>query len=298
MTRRAERPAPPRFRARLRMLVGVAGLVTTELLLALGQPFVRTYCTPLMWTFYILLVDGAIEARRGHSPMTRRPRDVVCMALGSVAIWTVFELYNLRMHGWIYVGLPDDVVVRLIGYVWAFATIGPGILFTRELIDAMLPGEPASRQRPAPLPAGITAFSVALGSLALAAPLVAPDHVVPHLWAAVWGGFIFLADPFNAHAGRQSVWVDALEGRSRRLWTLLAAGVVTGALWEFWNYWASAKWIYTFPLLVDVRIFEMPIIGFVGFPPFAVETYVLTELLAPLWRGNADNEPPHREARR
>ena len=46
-------------------------------------------------------------------------------------------------------------------------------------------------------------------------------------------------------------------------------------IWEFWNYWAHTKWIYAVPILPEVRIFEMPILGFGGFPPFAVECFVM-----------------------
>jgi len=57
--------------------------------------------------------------------------------------------------------------------------------------------------------------------------------------------------------------------------SLLAAGLVCGFLWEFFNYWAISKWTYTVPYLGNVKIFEMPVLGFLGFPPFAVECWVI-----------------------
>jgi hypothetical protein len=50
-------------------------------------------------------------------------------------------------------------------------------------------------------------------------------------------------------------------------------------LWEFWNYWAHTKWVYTVPILPQIKIFEMPFLGFFGFGPFALECYVATNLL-------------------
>jgi hypothetical protein len=38
----------------------------------------------------------------------------------------------------------------------------------------------------------------------------------------------------------------------------------------------------------------MPVVGFIGFPPFAVEYFVLTELGSRLWGGNADLGAPRR----
>ena len=48
-----------------------------------------------------------------------------------------------------------------------------------------------------------------------------------------------------------------------------------GVLWEFWNYWAATKWTYTVPYLGDLKIFEMPVLGYLGFPPFALECYAM-----------------------
>jgi hypothetical protein len=55
------------------------------------------------------------------------------------------------------------------------------------------------------------------------------------------------------------------------------AGAIAGILWEFWNFWSVSKWIYTVPIFGDIKIFEMPIIGYLGFLPFAVEIFVMWE---------------------
>ena len=71
-----------------------------------------------------------------------------------------------------------------------------------------------------------------------------------------------------------------------RLINLCVAGFVCGLLWEFWNYWARAKWVYTVPILPDLKLFEMPLPGYLGFPAFALECfamYVTVRLV--LWRG-------------
>ena len=58
----------------------------------------------------------------------------------------------------------------------------------------------------------------------------------------------------------------------------MAGGAICGLLWEFWNYWALAKWTYKLPFLEDLeqyRYFEMPWLGFLGFLPFALECWVV-----------------------
>ena len=64
-------------------------------------------------------------------------------------------------------------------------------------------------------------------------------------------------------------------GSLRKFYLLLLGGFICGVLWEFWNYWALAKWVYTIPLVGKLKIFEMPLLGYIGFPPFAVECYVM-----------------------
>ena len=73
-------------------------------------------------------------------------------------------------------------------------------------------------------------------------------------------------------------------GCRARLYALLVAGGLCDILWEFWNYWATAKWFYIFPILQDWRLFEMPLPGFLGFPPFAVELFALYTLAASVLR--------------
>ena len=59
----------------------------------------------------------------------------------------------------------------------------------------------------------------------------------------------------------------------------MAAGWTCGILWEFWNYWAAAKWIYIFPIGQSSKVFEMPLLGYLGFLPFALECKVMYEFV-------------------
>jgi len=59
----------------------------------------------------------------------------------------------------------------------------------------------------------------------------------------------------------------------------MLAGYVCGFLWEFWNYWAYTKWYYTVPILENIKIFEIPAVGFLAYGPFALEIYVMYNLI-------------------
>jgi tetratricopeptide (TPR) repeat protein len=100
----------------------------------------------------------------------------------------------------------------------------------------------------------------------------------------VWLGFIFLLDPINSRFGLPSLEADLASGRRARLYAFLGSGWVCGWLWEFWNFWAAAQWHYIFPILQRYKIFEMPALGYLGFPAFALECFVMYYFAAWLLR--------------
>ena len=53
------------------------------------------------------------------------------------------------------------------------------------------------------------------------------------------------------------------------------SGLLCGVLWEFWNYWAVTRWTYTVPYASDLKVFEMPVDGYLGFLPFALECFAM-----------------------
>ena len=109
----------------------------------------------------------------------------------------------------------------------------------------------------------------------LASPFLVSPAVAQYLAAPVWLGFIFLLDPINAHLGAESLWSDWRAGRRDRLINLILSGFLCGMLWELWNYWSRAKWHYTVPIMENLKIFEMPVPGYFGFPPFALECFTM-----------------------
>jgi hypothetical protein len=276
---------------------GLVILIVSEAgMLAHIEPF-WTWHTPFAWTGYILLIDGIIYKQRGSSWMTANRAELVFLALVSIALWVVFEGYNLLIRNWYYINLPENPIVRYFGYGWAFSTISPGIFQTAELVailrfrlspDDVRPSPSdrlSSSDRPSPGDRRLSPIdraSVAIGAAMLVWPIVWPS---PYLAAPVFLGFVFLLDPVNARAGDESLIRDVRAGSYARLVNLLVAGFICGGLWEFWNFWARAKWIYTVPILGDLKIFEMPILGYFGFPPFALECFTMYVFVRRLiWR--------------
>jgi hypothetical protein len=271
----------------------VAGLLAMSVseigMLLQVEPF-WTWHTAISWTGYILFVDGVVWRHRGDSWLTSAPWEFAFLATLSIPLWLVFEFYNLFIRNWHYVNLPETRALRWFGYAWSFATIWPAIFETGELVAIW-----RSRRKPAagtavrgahPIPwTGRMVGSVIAGAALLAWPLLWPS---PWLAAPVWLGFIFLLDPINARLGGESLTGDWRAGAIARTIDLSIAGLICGVVWEFWNFWARAKWIYSVPIMQDVRVFEMPLPGYLGFPAFALECFVMYVTVRRLfWRGPA-----------
>jgi hypothetical protein len=252
--------------------LGWVALVCAEVLLFAHVEPVATYFTPIAWSAYILITDAAVLAITNRSRLNDAPLVVARMTLLSIPLWLIFEAYNLHLRNWIYVGVPLPWPAALLGYGWSFATITPAIFETSDLAQAMLPPLPGEPRKISP------AFEKTLmvfGAICLTLPLIVPQHIAAHFFALVWVGFLLLLDPLNRQLGLPSFLGDLAEGFRCRLYGFFAAGWICGWLWEFWNYWAAAKWHYIFPMFQHWKIFEMPAPGFLGFLPFALECFAM-----------------------
>ena len=108
-----------------------------------------------------------------------------------------------------------------------------------------------------------------IGILCFFLPIFLPKFTFP----LVWLSFFFILDPIN-YMNKQPSIIQHLKDRKLTIpLSLLAAGIIMGFLWEFWNYYAVVKWTYNIPFVGFFKIFEMPILGYLGYFPFAFELY-------------------------
>ena len=53
----------------------------------------------------------------------------------------------------------------------------------------------------------------------------------------------------------------------------------TGFFWEMWNFYSLPKWYYTIPYVGFWKVFEMPILGYGGYPFFGLVVFSYTTLV-------------------
>lgn len=257
--------------------LGLILVAESALILQNEYPIARTisvWTTPICWWGYILFVDAVIFRLKGSSLISTRTGEFFLQLLLSIGFWLIFEIYNLHLQNWEYHGLPENPVIRNLGLALSFATIMPGIFQTAELL-ATLKVFQGFKTSPLRVTNRIIYGGMVLGFLFLIIPLLVSQHHARYLFAFVWTGFVILLDPVVYSSGGNSLLKDLEEGFLERILCLFVAGYICGFLWEFWNYWAAAKWVYIAPFTAGVKIFEMPLAGFFGFGPFAWEYFVM-----------------------
>lgn len=225
------------------------------------------------WWPLLLFLDGLLGRLTGRSPLGEHPLDFLRMLFFSVTVWLVFEVFNLWLVNWRYLGVEHRIWLRWPGYALAFATVLPGVLLTAEVLAALgvganLKGRERRVENWQPV------FLLA-GVACLVLPFLWPRYAFPLIWLA----FILLLDPLLDLLTGDSLTRRFLAGERRRHLCLLLAGLCCGIWWELWNYPSSAKWVYTLPVLNFGKVFEMPILGFLGFLPFALDCAVMYDFL-------------------
>jgi hypothetical protein len=70
-------------------------------------------------------------------------------------------------------------------------------------------------------------------------------------------------------------------GDWRPVIALSVGALICGFFWEMWNFYSDPKWIYHTPGAQFLHVFEMPLLGYAGYIPFALELYALRNFLWP-----------------
>ena len=263
--------------ARVLVALGLAGFAAAVVGLWRGAPLVSCWFYVAAWWSYIVAADGVVHLRTGRSILLGRASTFALLAAWSAFFWLVFELVNLRLENWYYVGIPGTLIEKRVGAFVSFATVLPGVFETADLLRAFGVFERA-RCRPWRITQGLRVALVVVGVAFLVLPLAFPRYAYP----LIWGATALIAEPILSRFGQRGLLASFERGDPRPALRLLAAGFVTGGLWESWNFHAEAKWIYTVPFFEETKLFEMPILGFLGFPPFALECWSFASVLVAL----------------
>jgi len=231
-----------------------------------------------LWLGYILVVDALVLARTGTSLWNRSRRDFGLFFVASVPVWWLFEVINRRTGNWEYLGSSafTDLEYYLLCTI-SFSTVMPAVFETAELVGSF---RWVQRLRTGPRLQPSPSLNLGLllgGAVMLALTLAWPKYFYPFVWISL----VLILEPLNGRLGRRHFLQYTQHGDWRPVICLGLGAVVCGFFWEMWNYYSYPKWIYHTPGAQFLHVFEMPLLGYGGYVPFALELCALKNLLWP-----------------
>lgn len=245
------------------------------------EPLQRYTFFPL-WLGFIVTVNALVQLRTGTCHMLRDPRGWLRLFAASAAFWWVFEWLNRFSENWHYLSVSDfGPGAYALNATLCFSTVLPAVAAVCEWLRSFhaFRGSAAFGPRLVWLGDRRTAWFLIAGALAgLLGTGAMPTLFYPALWAAplaLWIGLSLL----GPQSGRPTLAAEVASGDWRRAGSWAVAALICGFFWEMWNVHSEAKWIYTVPYADWGHVFEMPVLGYLGYLPFGLECYFVVDRL-------------------
>jgi hypothetical protein len=231
-----------------------------------------------LWLGYVLVVDALVARRTGSSIWTRSRKDFVLLFVASSPVWWLFEIINQRTANWEYLGSNHfSTFEYYLLCTISFSTVMPAMFETAELagtfkwVGRFTGG--ARILKSGTLEAGVFLSGIAMLALTLAWP--------KYFYPFVWTSLVLILEPLNRWLGRENFLEYLESGDWRPIISLSIGALICGFFWEMWNYYSWPKWVYHTPGTQFLHVFEMPLAGYGGYVPFALELFELRNIL---WR--------------
>ena len=231
-----------------------------------------------LWLGYVLFMDGLVFARTGTSLWTRSQRHFVLLFFASVPAWWLFEAINSRTRNWEYLGASAFSELEYYALcTLSFSTVMPAVFETAELAASFawvqrLTGK--AQIRPTPV---LCVGFLLTGAAMMALTLAWPRYFYPFVWTSL----VLILEPVNHWLGRRHFLRQLQHGDWRLVTSLAVGSLICGFVWEMWNFLGWPKWIYHTPGAQFLHVFEMPLLGYGGYVPFALELCALKNLIWP-----------------
>jgi hypothetical protein len=221
-----------------------------------------------LWLGYILTANGLSEVLFSTSLLRLLGWSFLRLFAISIPLWWFFEGMNAIVENWHYhFAHPISPVHYLIEASIDFSTVVPAVLSASFLFAAGLQkfGSIWPSARPNVSEKSLaTAALIGIGCYS-ALPLF-PNETFPLVWIAP----ILILEPVAFSIRYPSLLRDVETNGWTRLFAVMTATAVTGVFLEMWNYYSVPKWTYTIPYVGFWKVFEMPLLGYLGYPFFGI----------------------------
>ena len=232
-----------------------------------------------LWVGYILAINGISEIVLKTSLLRSMGYSFLWLFAISVSLWWFFESLNKIVMNWEYIfPYPISNTRYLIETSIDFSTVIPSVLSTSFLVHGLLLRIFAdTKSKPIAIGNSGLVLCVLLGLLSFSLMIFFPREAFPLLWIAP----ILILEPICYTTGFPSWLREVARGQHLLPISIMTATLFTGFWWELWNYYSLPKWIYHVPYVEFLHVFEMPLLGYLGYPFFGllVFTYATSVML-------------------
>ena len=238
-----------------------------------------------LWLGYILFVDGLVFKIKGSSLLSRSAKKFIFLFLISAPAWWIFEGFNSITQNWRYLGKEyfSDLEYFLLASL-SFSTVIPAVFETAELIaTASFTNKFRNWRKINPTKNVLVGF-ILTGIFLFMMIIIFPEIFFPFVWATVF----LILEPLN-HLIKNKTLFDFWEAGNWKPVVSLAIGcLICGFFWEMWNFYSYPKWEYHLPIANFLHVFEMPVLGYLGYLTFPLELFSIYHLTGRFFEPKSD----------
>lgn len=225
-----------------------------------------------LWLGFCLTVDGIVFLRKGTSLLKRSLKKYIMLFIISAPVWWLFEIFNSITQNWFYEGKEyySDLQFFILASI-SFSIVIPAVFECAELtgtfkwVRNLKSGWVLKPTRK------LILLLWFFGLITLVLEIIFPDIFYPLIWITVY----FIIEPINIKMNNVSLTSYTSEGNWKPVISLGIGCLICAFFWEMWNYYSYPKWYYYLPMVNFLHIFEMPLLGYVGYLPFSIELFAV-----------------------
>ena len=227
-----------------------------------------------LWFGFAITIDGLVYLRKGTSLFSRNKFAYAGLFIISIPVWWLFELFNQITENWHYVGRENftDLEYFLLASL-SFSTVIPSVFGSAELVSTYLKENNSGWVIEKSNKVG--AIFILIGIVMLVLLILFPTVFYVFIWTTVF----FVVEGINIFLNNKSILTFVSNGNWKPVFSLWIGCLICGFFWEMWNYFSYPKWVYDVPGVNFLHIFEMPLLGYLGYIPFSLELFSIYMLV-------------------
>lgn len=220
----------------------------------------------LVWA-YSFLADSASHHLNRTSLVLDQPQELLILALGSVVLAAVAELFNQWYGWWRYSGYEGMGLSACAGILMGWAGLLPSLFITSDLLYGL--GFARDLATPRFRVTKVVVYLFYASALACAVLLLTKYPGFPALLLLIP---FLLAEPYNFSLGLSSLLRDISWGMPGKMVRIAAAGLIGGLVWNAMNSVSGVKWF--FPVTEGgYQVFGLSLIQYPLYPVLALSAY-------------------------